>query len=219
MNGADFSADVSLSPGSSTIEVIATDLAGNSNSQKRTVVFDEQKPSLAITAPLQDIRTNQANLVIRGAVSDPATTVTISIAMGGQIYTPAVVDGQFEQAVILTEEKLYSIVVTATNGAGISTSAQRNVIYTRMITVTPDVLPNAGYNLPYNQQIVASDGTEPYHFSISSGSLPDGLSINADSGVINGIATSVGMSTFTLLISDSSVPPLTVEQGYTMIVE
>ncbi|WP_168205823.1 MBG domain-containing protein [Geobacter sp. FeAm09] len=129
MNGTSYTAYVTLVPGINTIVVTATDLAGKTNALKRTVIYDDQSPNLAITIPSQDSRTNQANLTIRGTVSDPYTDVTVSIAMDGQTYTPAVVNGQFEQAVTFTTEKSYAIVVTATNEAGVSTSAQRNVVY------------------------------------------------------------------------------------------
>src|SRR6266568_176369 len=60
MNGINFTADLNFTPGTNTILVTATDLAGNTSSQKRTVIYDDQKPSLAITVPVQDIRTNLA---------------------------------------------------------------------------------------------------------------------------------------------------------------
>ncbi|KAB0671412.1 hypothetical protein F6V30_02190 [Oryzomonas sagensis] len=129
MNGTSYTASVTLVAGINTIEVTATDLAGNTNTLKRTVIYDDQSPDLAITAPSQDSRTNQANLTIRGTVSDPYTAVTVSIAMDGQTYTPAVINGQFEQAVTFTTEKSYAIVVTATNEAGVSSTIQRNVLY------------------------------------------------------------------------------------------
>lgn len=129
MNGTSYTASVTLVAGINTIEVTATDLAGNTNTLKRTVIYDDQSPDLAITAPSQDSRTNQASLTIRGTVSDPYTAVTVTIAMDGQTYTPAVVNGQFEQVVTFTSEKSYAIVVTATNEAGVSSTVQRNVIY------------------------------------------------------------------------------------------
>ena len=136
MNGTDFSAVVTLVPGTNTIDIIATDLAGYSSVQKRTVVYDDQKPSLAVTEPVQDMRTNQDNLTIHGTVSDPYTAITVSIVMDGQSYTPAVVNGQFQQAVRFTSEKSYAILVTATNEAGAFTIGQRNVIF----DVTPPAL-------------------------------------------------------------------------------
>ncbi len=129
MNGNDFTASVSLVPGPNTIEVTATDQANNSSSEKRTVIYDDQKPSLAITDPKQDIRTNQANIILKGTVSDPYTAVKIAISMDGQTYTPLVTNGNFEQQLMVTQEKNYAIVVTATNEAEAVTMVQRNVIY------------------------------------------------------------------------------------------
>jgi uncharacterized repeat protein (TIGR02543 family) len=129
MNGQNFTTDLQLVPGINTIEVTATDLAGNTSTQKRTVIYDDQKPSLAIIMPAQDIRTNQAMLTLVGTASDPYTAVTVSITMDGQTFTPAVVDGRFEQVLTFTSEKSYAIVVTATNEVGTSSTTQRNVIY------------------------------------------------------------------------------------------
>lgn len=116
-------------PGINTIEVTATDGAGNTSSQKRTVIFDDQKPALAITFPAQDIRTNKSDITITGTVSDPYTAVTVSILIEGMTYTPAVVNGQFEQQITFTTEKSYPIVVTASNEVGATTTVQRNVIF------------------------------------------------------------------------------------------
>jgi len=124
-----FSSFVTLVPGLNTIEVTATDVAGNASSQKRTVIFDDQKPALAITFPAQDIRTNKSDITVTGTVSDPYTAVTVSILFEGMTYTPTVVNGQFEQQISFTSEKSYPIVVTASNEVGATTTVQRNVIY------------------------------------------------------------------------------------------
>lgn len=149
MTGSAFIAPLALIPGYNTIEVTATDLAGNRSSQKRTVVYDDQSPSLAVTIPAQDIRTNLGGLTIRGAVSDLYTAVSVSIGMDGLTFTPPVENGQFEQAVAFTTEKSYAIAVTAVDEVGRSTSVQRNVIYditppTLAIdtAITPTVLPS-----------------------------------------------------------------------------
>jgi len=91
MNGKSFNIDTALSPGYNTIEITATDMAGNKSTQKRTIVYDDQKPSMAVTLPAQDIRTNLSGLTIQGVVFDPYTAVTVSIAMDGQTFTPQVI--------------------------------------------------------------------------------------------------------------------------------
>jgi hypothetical protein len=66
MSGNDFTLNVPLIYGLNTIEVTARDLATNQSTLKRTVTSDDQNPSLSITAPAQDIRTNQGSILLKG---------------------------------------------------------------------------------------------------------------------------------------------------------
>ena len=134
MTGKEFQSTVVLAPRENTLEVTATDLAANRSTVKRTVLYDDRKPSLAITEPNQDIRTREGNLTLRGTASDPyGLAVTVRMEMDGRIFSPPVVNGQFEQAIAFTGEKSYAIVVTAVNEVGSSASAQRNVIYDKTL--------------------------------------------------------------------------------------
>jgi hypothetical protein len=155
MNGGAFTATLILEPGYNTIEITAADLAGNQSSLKRTVVFDDQVPSLALTVPNQDIRTNKGSLAIKGTVHDPLTAVGVTISKDNEILTPPVIDGSFEQALNFTEEKTYGIVVTATNEVGTSASVQRNVIY----DITPPALSIDPVATPTNQPSQSVRGT------------------------------------------------------------
>ena len=124
-----FSGSVSLLPGVNTIDITATAPAKNISSVKRTVTFNATKPALAITVPAQDITTDQSALTIQGTVSDSLSTVTVSIVVDGQTFTPTVTNGGFQQLVSFPTVKQYAIVVTATDQAGNSSTVQRNVIY------------------------------------------------------------------------------------------
>ncbi|MGB9080762.1 MAG: Ig-like domain-containing protein, partial [Desulfuromonadaceae bacterium] len=155
MNGGAFTATLILEPGYNTIEITAADLAGNQSSLKRTVVFDDQMPSLALTVPNQDIRTNQRSLTIKGTVYDALTAVGVTIRKDNEILTLPVSDGTFEQVVNFAEEKTYGIVVTATNEVGTSTSVQRNVIY----DITPPVLSIDPVPTPSSRPNLSVSGT------------------------------------------------------------
>jgi hypothetical protein len=72
------------------------------------------------------------------------------------------------------------------------------------LTVNPSSLPNATQGVPYNQTLTASGGTAPYTFSISSGALPAGLSLDPSSGAISGIPSGGGSSSFTIRAIDSN---------------
>jgi alpha-tubulin suppressor-like RCC1 family protein/uncharacterized protein YjbI with pentapeptide repeats len=61
-----------------------------------------------------------------------------------------------------------------------------------------------GQNIPVN------GGTPPYTWSIGSGALPSGVTLNPSTGLISGKFTPAGTFTFTVKITDSSPTPLTV---------
>ena len=54
----------------------------------------------------------------------------------------------------------------------------------------------------YSVALAATGGTGPYTYSISSGSLPPGLTLSS-TGAIGGTSTTVGTYTFTSKVTDS----------------
>lgn len=72
---------------------------------------------------------------------------------------------------------------------------------------TPSVattsLPDGQVDAAYSQNLSASGGTGPYTWSVISGFLPDGLSLNSSTGVINGTPTYADNYSITILVIDS----------------
>ena len=65
--------------------------------------------------------------------------------------------------------------------------------------------PPAGtVGIAYSTSLNASGGTTPYSFSVTSGSLPTGLTLTAATGVISGTPTASGTSVFTGEVEDAS---------------
>ena len=65
-------------------------------------------------------------------------------------------------------------------------------------------LPSTTLGDLYAATLTASGGVQPYGWSISGGTLPPGLTLNAVSGAIGGAATSAGDYAFTAHVSDAS---------------
>ena len=59
-------------------------------------------------------------------------------------------------------------------------------------------------NSLYTSQMVATGGVSPYTYSLASGSLPPGLSLNASTGEITGLPMTAGTYTFSIQVKDSS---------------
>ena len=73
------------------------------------------------------------------------------------------------------------------------------------LTVTTEWLPAGELAVGYGWELTASGGRTLYHWSLESGSLPDGLTVNGR-GEISGTPTMAGTFTFTVRVSDSTVP-------------
>jgi len=69
------------------------------------------------------------------------------------------------------------------------------------LTVTTNSIPPGVVGTPYSQQLTF-DGGGSVTWSVSAGSLPPGLSLNSTTGLLSGTPTTVGTSTFTVLIQD-----------------
>ena len=70
------------------------------------------------------------------------------------------------------------------------------------IAITPSELPFGTVGSPYSDTLLAANGgTQPYRFSVSSGSLPPGLRLS-NSGQISGVPTKKGAYRFEVEATD-----------------
>jgi hypothetical protein len=74
------------------------------------------------------------------------------------------------------------------------------------LQVTTSFLPNDEVGSPYSISLYAAGGTTAYTWSIRSGTLPPGLSLNSSTGAISGTPTVVGTLNFTVQVRDSTTP-------------
>ena len=73
-----------------------------------------------------------------------------------------------------------------------------------MSITTNTTLPLAILGKPYSQTLNTTGGVLPYTWSVTSGSLPAGLTLNGSTGAITGTPNKIGKTNFTVQVSGSN---------------
>jgi hypothetical protein len=130
-----------------------------------------------------------------------ATTVvdanTLSSTIGSsQLITPTTVQLQVRNPQTMQESQAVPVKIAAASTTNTSSP----------LAISTATLPQGVVSAPYTAALTAAAGTTPYTWSITSGSLPAGLSLMASSGVISGTPTLSGNYSFGVTAMDSSSP-------------
>jgi uncharacterized protein YhjY with autotransporter beta-barrel domain len=188
--------------GMSTFTIQATDASANTGSR-----------SYSVTISLAALTINPASLP--PATQGTAYSQTIAASGGSAPYTYAIVSGALPSGLTLNGSSgaisgtpsvngLFNFTVQATDSTpNTGMRAYTLNVGTNSLTVSPSILPAGTKGAAYSQTVGASGGTGPYTFTISSGSLPAGLSLNSATGAITGTPTGSGISNFTVRAADS----------------
>ncbi len=72
------------------------------------------------------------------------------------------------------------------------------------VSITTASLPAGTQNASYSATLAATGGTTPYTWSVTVGTLPNGLSLNSSSGAITGTPTATGTSNITVQVKDTN---------------
>ena len=86
------------------------------------------------------------------------------------------------------------------------------------LVISTASLPDGQLGAAYSQTASLTGGVAPYSWSVSAGSLPAGLSLNASTGAIAGTPTAYGASSFTLQVTDDQTPADTATKALSITV-
>lgn len=145
--------------------------------------------------------------VASGALPDGLT-----LGGGGTISGTPTASGPFN----------FSIKVTDSAGGSDTQAFSINIVPGPSISTAP-ILPSGTVEVSYaSVTLDATGGTGPYSWSITAGSLPNGLTLGGSTGIISGTPTSGGTANFTVQVSDAKsvtatkVFTITIASGLTI---
>jgi hypothetical protein len=186
--------------GSFRINALVTDADGKQVGGYVTIRITDTPLTITTASPLPAARLNTAysqSFAASGGLGPYTFTLAggslpagLSFANGAITGTTTAV-GTSEFTIRVTDSiqgtvtKLFSLAVVGTGP-----------------TITTTSISSATVNLPYTQGLSATGGTQPYTWSLASGSLPAGISLNATTGELSGSPTATGSFDFVARVTD-----------------
>jgi hypothetical protein len=116
----------------------------------------------------------------------------------------------------------YTFFVTVTDTVGTSPQQGFSIIVNAPpITFDTTSLPWAKEGSDYDEIIEVSGGTSPYTWTVFSGTLPSGLILESDTGVISGTPEqgTAGTHSFTIRVTDSSSPRVSGQHTFSIVIK
>ncbi len=154
---------------------------------------------------------------------------SLQAAGGHPPYTWSVMSGSLPASISLSSTGLisglatpagnYNITLGLTDSTGVSTNQSLALAIVNVVSplqLVPTALANGTNGLPYSQSLSAIGGTLPYAWSITSGSLPAGLTLSP-SGVISGTAAATGTFNFTVGLLDALGVNVSLQTALTIV--
>lgn len=186
-------------------------------------------------------------LTVVGVLTVPAATLPVGIlgtaysaslpSSGGLApLTWSIYSGNLPSGVVLqqgtgvisgtpTETGTFSFIVTVVDSSPIqqtftSPTFSITINPSGPLTITSTAMPDGAAGAAYQGQLVATGGTAPLKWAVTSGALPSGLTLNPATAAITGIPTAAaGTYSFSVTVTDASVPQQTATQALNITVE
>lgn len=205
-------------PGSASFTIQATDQGALGCSASRSYTIN------MVSCPTIGVSGNPA----AGTVATVYSDSSISASGGTSPYTFTVSAGSLPNGLALNATTAiisgnpmasgtFSFTILANDANGCSGTTDLSIVIDcPAITVSSATLPGGTVSVAYSQTVSAGGGNNSFTFSVTSGALPTGLSLDAATGVISGSPTAAGMYNFAITATDSST--CTGSQDHTLTI-
>ncbi|MFN2974798.1 Ig domain-containing protein [Terriglobus aquaticus] len=207
------------SSGPSNFSVAVRDAAQRTTANLSLVVAPAPPPLTVTTSSLSSATNGNAyNAALAATGGTPSYTWSLgsgSLPAGVTLSSSGVLSG--------TPTVSGNFTFTAAVADQSSPALHTSKAFTLAVANTPLTINTGSFtaaqnNVSYAAQLSATGGTQGYTWSIKSGSLPAGLTLQATTGAITGTPSSNGSYTFTYQVADSGSPQQTASASATITV-
>jgi hypothetical protein len=224
MSGAGLIAGTPTTAGASSFTVTAKDSGTPQQSVNQPLSITVYTGLTITTSSLPNGTVNSAYSATLQSAGGTGT-VTWSLTQGSSLPVGLGLSSSGQISGLPTTAGTSSFTVAATDSSTPpqTETQQLSITINAALSVTTTSLPSGTIATSYDQFVSTSGGTPPLTWSVSSGALPAGLSLGVSAGghttaEISGTPTAYGSYTFTLTATDSSTPPQTASQQFTIVI-
>jgi hypothetical protein len=147
-----------------------------------------------------------------------AYSATLAVTGGVQPYTWSVTTGALPDGlkldgstgaitgtptIIDTNPPSFTVQVTDSANLAAPPASLSITVNPAPLSVTTSLLPGGNVSASYSTTLAATGGVGPYTWSLTVGTLPDGLQLDGSTGAITGTPTVVNKFNFTVQVTDS----------------
>ncbi len=198
--------------------------------------------SFTFTVQVQDAASTTAARTYTVRFADPLVITTTSLPEGaeGQPYQTllaatggfppyafSLAGGSLPSGVALAadgtlsgtpgESGQFSFTAQVLDGEGLTASRVLTLTVFLRPSIVTTALPEGRVGDSYNATLEAA-GRGPFLWSLASGSLPQGLALNAQTGAITGTPLQHGSFPIQVTVTDGNQPPLTASRAFTLVI-
>jgi len=180
------------------IPSVTVDIDGQARSATAPDIGADEIVKITVTDPA--VTTGSVGIFFSQAFTQSGGTAPVTFTTASALPTGLTLAADGTLSGTPTSSGTFPITVTATdaNGCTGAGTVYNLVISCPTITLAPGTLPGGTQGIAYNQTIAASPSGTPYTYSVTSGSLPPGLSLDTNTGALTGTPTTTGAYTFTI---------------------
>ena len=203
--------------GQFTLNVLLTDSTGLTATKPFALTVSTSLSILTTSLPAGSINVVYPTQTLSAGGGQPPYRWVVVTTGPGNLPPGLTLDGVFGRiSGTPTASGTFTFELMVTDNNGNTATGTLSITVGGNITIAPSTLPNAAVATAYSQTLTASGGQSPYGWAVTTGSLPIGLTLGANTGVLSGTPTLAGSATFTVTATDST--KTTGTATYTLVV-